>query len=401
MIDIVRQFGIAVLAFIPMITLLIGVHELGHFLAGKLFRTRIDAFSLGFGRAIARRVDKSGVEWRIGWIPIGGYVRFSGDTNDASLPDGEDLEELRRQITEKYGAQAVGEFHHFKPLWQRAIIAVAGPVANFLLAALLFAVFVGAWGEPVAPPVIGEVIPGSIAEASGLRAGDRIVSVNGAGIKNFDQVSRTINLHAGTPLTFEINRAGERLSVTATPRRQVIAEDDSPGAAKLGRIGMKSTPLHLQHYNPAQALVRGGQMVGETISTTLTYLGRIFTGHENGDQISGVIGMASTTGKVAQDSLSAAPGVYGWLVLLIMMVQLGALISTGLGFVNLLPIPILDGGHLMFYAYEAVARRPVSLRVQEASFKVGLALVLGLMLFAAKNDLQNLQAFKFLGGLFS
>ncbi len=401
MIEFFKQLGIAVLAFIPLITLLVGIHELGHFFAGKLFRTRIDVFSIGFGRAIAKRTDRSGVEWRIGWIPIGGYVRFAGDSNDASLPDGQDLDHLRDQIVAKFGPEAVGEFHAFKPLWQRAFIALAGPLANFVLAAALFATVLGVWGEPTSPPVVGAVFQGSVAEAAGIRAGDRIVSIDGRRMDSFTEVQREINLHAGDPLVFALNRQGQNLSVVATPRREQIFNEDTRVTAKMGRIGMSSGPGELKHYSPPQAVVRGTEMVGETISSTLTYLGRIFTGRENGDQISGVIGMASTTGKVAESSLNAAPGVLGWITLLMMMIQIAAFLSTGLGFANLLPIPILDGGHLMFYAYEAVARRPVSARVQEASFKVGLALVLGLMLFAAKNDLMNLQAFKFLGGLFS
>ena len=396
----------AVVYIIPILlilTLIVTVHELGHFLVAKSFGVAIDRFSIGFGKALARWTDRSGVEWRIGMIPLGGYVRFSGDTNDASVPDQEDLAELRRQIEEKLGPEAVGRFYAFKPIWQRALIAAAGPAANFVLAIIIFAavLMTGVLGR--VPAVVTSVTPGSPAAVAGFRPGDVVIEANGRGIRYFNELQTFVRLRANEDIQLTVRRGDDTEVLVATPR----SEDRSDGISKrlvpMGTLGLGSSARpEFRRFGPIEAVGEGARLTWQQIDTTVTYLSRIFTGRDNGSQISGIIGMGHASGAITKQSIeeskSAAEFAYRGGMNLILM---AASISIGIGFVNLLPIPLLDGGHLVFYAYEAIARRPVQARVQAASYRVGLALVLGLMLFATWNDLQRLQVFQFLGGMFS
>lgn len=392
-----------VVPILLILTLIVTVHELGHFLVAKGFKVAIDRFSIGFGRAIAKWTDKSGVEWRIGMIPLGGYVRFAGDTNDASVPDAEDLAEMRRQIEEKLGAEAVSRFYAFKPLWQRALIAAAGPMANFILAITIFAVVLMAGVLGRVPPVVSGVAPNSPAAAAGFMPGDVVVEADGRAIRYFNELQTFVRLRANEEVRITVRRGDETKVLVATPRSQNLSDGLSKRLVPMGTLGLISSERAVFHnFGPLEAIGEGARLTGQQIDTTVTYLTRIFTGREDGSQISGIIGMGHASGAIAKQSLkessSAAEFVYRGGLNLILM---AASISIGIGFVNLLPIPMLDGGHLVFYAYEAIARRPVQARVQAASYRVGLALVLGLMLFATWNDLQRLQVFQFLGGMFS
>ena len=392
-----------VIPILLILTLIVTVHELGHFLMAKSFGVAIDRFSIGFGKALARWTDRSGVEWRIGMIPLGGYVRFSGDTNDASVPDQEDLAELRHQIEEKLGPEAVGRFYAFKPIWQRALIAAAGPAANFVLAIIIFAavLMTGVLGR--VPAVVTSVTPNSPAAVAGFRPGDVVIEANGRGIRYFNELQTFVRLRSNEEVRLTVRRGDETEVLVATPR----SEDRSDGLSKrlvpMGTLGLSSSERpEFRRFGPIEAVGEGARLTWQQIDTTVTYLSRIFTGRDNGSQISGIIGMGHASGAITKQSIeeskSAAEFAYRGGMNLILM---AASISIGIGFVNLLPIPLLDGGHLVFYAYEAVARRPVQARVQAASYRVGLALVLGLMLFATWNDLQRLQVFQFLGGMFS
>lgn len=395
----------AVLFVIPillLLTLVVTIHELGHFLAGKAFGVAMDRFAIGFGKAVWSRTDRAGVEWRVGWIPLGGYVRFSGDTNDASLPDTEDLAELRKQVEAELGPEAVKSFYHFKPVWQKAIIAVAGPVANFILAVVIFTTTLMIIGEVVAPTQVAGVEPGSPAAAAGFQPSDTILRINGNRVAVFGDIQNIVTLRAGEALRFDIDRAGKPLTLTATPVRIAQRDDTTGMTSPIGHLGLESKPPHRRHFNVATATVRGCQLMADRITSTVTYLRRIITGYESGDQLTSVVGMGYVTGKVITSAIQTEPNLaLRAAEITLNLAMMTALVSVGVGFVNLLPIPVLDGGHLMFYAYEAVARRPAGPKLQAASFRVGLALVLGLMLFAAWNDLHRLQAFKFLGGLFS
>lgn len=394
-----------VVPFVLVLGLVVTIHELGHFLAAKSFGVAIDRFSIGFGKAIASWTDKSGVEWRVGWIPLGGYVRFSGDDNASSVPDRENLENLRREIEAEEGGEAVRRYFHFKPLWQRAIVVAAGPLANFALAIVLFAALLLAFGQYVLPPKIASVQPGSPAERAGFMAGDLVLKAEGRKIKGFDELAQLVQVRANVPTDFVVERAGRQVEIVATPE-WVVRSDEVAGERRQGMLGLspaqsKADYVHVT-YNPIQALAGGTERTWRTLETTVYYLGRMVTGQVAADQLSGPLGIARISGKVAQAGAEGAPDV-GSMILGggVNLLQLAAFISVSIGFMNLLPVPVLDGGHLLFYAYEAVARRPVAAKVQAAGYRVGLALLLGLMLFATWNDLQQLRVFKILGGVFS
>jgi len=394
-----------VVSYTILIGLVITVHELGHFLAAKAVGTKIDRFSIGFGKAIFRRTDRAGVEWRIGVVPIGGYVRFAGDDNAASIPDQEDLDAMRRDLLERVGPAELRRYYHFKPLWQRAMISVAGPVANFVLAVAIFTSLLLAFGQPMATPRVGLVVAGSPAQTAGFRVGDVVVRANGTPVASTEDVRQIIILRSGVPITFEVKRGGQLVDLVATPRRGPV-KDAIGHVHQLGQIGVGFSALPsdewVQRYNPIQALGAGVKRTADVVSTTVFYLQRMLSGHETADQLAGPLGMAQMTGAIEKQTAEASGNLSTFLFLGgINLLQMAAMISVGIGFVNLMPIPVLDGGHLLFYAYEAVARRPLAAKVQAAGYRVGLALVLGLMLFATWNDLQRLRVFNFLGGLHS
>jgi regulator of sigma E protease len=388
----------AAVAFVLVISVVITVHELGHYWAGRLCGMKIDRFSLGFGPTLAMRKDKRGVEWRIAWLPLGGYVKFAGDANAAGVPDADDLAELREAIIARDGPGAERNYYHFKPVWQRAFVAVSGPLANFVLAIAIFAVTFAVFGDQVAPTRVETVEAGSPAAAAGFRPGDLILEANGETITDPQDFIMQVRLNSASEVPVLVKRGEQTLTLVVTPRRSVV-EDGLGGTAKLGKVGMslasaRAGEIRIVKYGPLEAVGEGFKRTAKVLKTTLNYIGRMFTGKESGDQLSGPLGTATATGKLANASLQVE-GPIGLKVasVLFTLVQLIAFLSVGVGFLNLLPIPVLDGGHLLFYAYESVARKPLAARVQEIGYQVGLALVVGLMLFATWNDLQ-----KILGG---
>ncbi|MEJ2814471.1 MULTISPECIES: M50 family metallopeptidase [unclassified Caulobacter] len=393
---------LGLVAFVFVLSVVVTVHELGHFLAARACGVAIDCFSIGFGPQIISWRDKTGVEWRIAWIPLGGYVRFSGDDNAASVPDGGDLAILKAEIAAREGETAVSRYYHFKPVWQRAFIAVAGPMANFLLAITVFAVILATLGEYRHPATVDRVPAGGAAAVAGFKPGDLITKADGRRIKNFEDVGRYVMLRSGLPIDFTVKRGDQTLNLVATPV-QVEIKDKINGRAKIGRLGIEnlSRPYHYRS-SIWRAVPDATVEVWDQVSTIGFYLGRLVTGQISADQISGVIGIGHAVGAVAQASTANAPDLktllLGFFVGQMLMV---ATLSVSIGFMNLLPIPVLDGGHLLMYAYEAIARRPLQAKFQAAGFRAGLALILGFMLFAAWNDLHRYDVFKFIGGLFS
>jgi regulator of sigma E protease len=394
-----------ILPFLLVVGIVVTIHEFGHFLAAKALGTKIDQFSIGFGKAFAHWTDKSGVEWRLGWLPIGGFVRFAGDENAASVPDQNDLEEMRRDLVRREGEAALSQYYHFKPIWQRAVISAAGPFANFLLSITVFAALLMALGESTSVARIAAVFPGKPAAEAGLKPGDVIVQANGKPVKTFEAVRELVILRTGTPINLMVDRGGEPIAITVTPRRGPVP--DAVGHVnQLGTIGVQFANLpgdrKTIHYGPIEALKGGVDRTFDVVQTTVFYIGRMITGRETADQLSGPLGMAQISGDLAKQTADVSKdattfAINGLLTVLLLVAN----ISVGIGFLNLMPIPVLDGGHLLFYAYEAVARRPLAAKVQAAGYRVGLALVLGLMLFATWNDLQRLRVFNFIGGLFS
>ncbi len=402
---LLQSILLSILPFLAVLGVVVTVHELGHFLAGRALGTKIDRFSIGFGRALLSWRDRAGVEWRVGWIPLGGYVRFAGDENAASIPDMDDLDVLRREMIAQGKANELSQYFHFKPVWQRAVITAAGPLANFLLSIAIFAVLLLTLGEPLTRARVDGVEPGSPAEQAGFQKGDVVKAAAGQPIDSFDDITRLVILSSGNQIPFLVERNGQDVMLMATPRRGVIV-DRLGREQKLGRLGLhhlnQPGDVTIRHFSPIQAIEGGVERTWSTITTTVTYIGRMFAGREAADQLAGPIGMAQLSGDIAKMTAEVSPNAGEFAInLMITLFELAATISVGIGFLNLLPVPVLDGGHLLFYSYEAIARRPLGAKVQAAGYRVGLALVLGLMLFATWNDLQRLRVFNLFGGLFS
>jgi len=393
------------LPYLVVIGPVVVIHEFGHFLAGKAVGAKIDAFSIGFGKAIFERTDRSGVSWRLAWLPIGGYVRFAGDDNAASVPDTNDLDALRRDIVAREGEDALKQYHYFKPIWQRALISVAGPAANFVLSIAIFAAIVMVLGEPVSKARIGEVFANTPAARAGLKPGDVVLKADGKAIKAPEAIKELVVLRTGVPITLLVDRGGRQFVTNVTPVRGPVS-DGMGHTQQLGRIGVgfadRPGDRKLVRYGPVGAIRMGVAKTYDILETTIYYIGRMIEGRETAAQLSGPIGMAQISGDLVKQAAEASkdPATLA-LNLFLTAAQLVAAISVGIGFLNLMPIPVLDGGHLLFYAYEAVTRRPLAAKVQAVGYRVGLALVLGLMLFATVNDLQRLRVFNFIGGLFS
>jgi len=398
MIDVLIFF----VSTIFVLSIVVTIHELGHFWAARACGVAIDCFSIGFGPALVSWRDRSGVEWRIASIPLGGYVRFSGDENAASVPDQNDLAGMKRAIIEREGEAAVNRYFHFKPVWQRAIIAAAGPMANFALAIAIMAIFLVAIGNPVGVTKVNRVVPDSPAAAAGFMAGDVFVSADGKPIKSPNDLVAYVSLRANLPIQFVVERAGREVPLTVTPAFVEI-KDEIRGRVKEGKIGLEPIGrMTFEKSSLVSAIPDATVEVWNMLKTIAFYLGRLVTGQVPADQISGLIGIGHTAGAVTKASVADAPDTQTLLLrLTISQMLLIASLSVSIGFMNLLPIPVLDGGHLVMYAYEALFRRPLRAEFQAAGFRAGLALLLGFMLFAAWNDLNRYDVFKFIGGLFT
>ncbi|WP_338466352.1 RIP metalloprotease RseP [Novosphingobium sp. ZN18A2] len=359
-----------VLAFALVLGPLVFLHELGHYLVGRWFGVKAEGFSIGFGKEIAGWTDKRGTRWKLSMIPLGGYVQFAGDMNPASQPDAAWLSLPAEERERTFPA---------KPLWQRALIVAAGPVTNFLVAILILASFNTFYGRVVASPVIGEVQAGSVADKAGLRVGDRIVELRGEKIRDFMQVRMEVGQHPGEPLGIVVLRDGSRVSVPATAGTK-IDTDQFGNKQKIGFLGIGTASAEMVRVGPVEAV---GDAIGQTrdiVSMMVTGIAQIVTGKREVRELGGPIKIAKFSGE----QLALGWQNFAWFA---------AMISINLGFINLLPIPVLDGGHLMFYAAEAVRRKPVSERGQEWAFRTGFAFVVALMLFVTVNDVASLKLF--------
>jgi regulator of sigma E protease len=397
-----------VVPYLVVITLIVTIHELGHFLTARAFGVKVERFSIGFGPTLAAVRDKWGVEWRLAWLPLGGYVRFAGDENAASVPDQADLQELRAKILANEGAGAERQYFYFKPLWQRALVVFAGPAANFVLASAVFAILFASLGDAIVQGPIAKVLPGSAADAAGLKVGDEIVAADGHTLRGFDSLQRFGDLHDyvvyrnGVPIDFTVLRGGQYIHIRATPGGLSEPNLLFGGSQTTGRLGVALAPQKptIVHYNPLEALGLGVARTWDTVETTGFYLSGIFTGRVSANQLHSIIGTARASGAITKTAIDDGKGDNRILALelAVNFANLCALISVTVGLVNLLPIPVLDGGHLLFYAYEAVVRRPVSAAVQATGYRVGLALLACLLLFATGNDLHFERVFHLLGG---
>jgi regulator of sigma E protease len=401
MMAFVQNAIVYVLPFLFLITVIVTIHELGHFVTARAFGVAIDRFSIGFGRALLSWKDRAGVEWRIGWLPFGGYVRFAGDENIASVPDKTDLETMRAAIVAREGSGAENRYLPFKPLWQRALIVVAGPAANFVLAVVLFSIVFAVFGEPLSTTRV-DVVPAEAAANAGFQSGDVILRADGHSMRNFEDIQFYVQFRAGAPIDFTVGRVGRQIHLVVRP---AAVQVPSPfgGNETIGRLGLTAPLGKLQRFGPIEAVGMGVSKTFDVTTTTLFYLGRIVSGQVGANQLHSFIGIAHASGAMTKQAVAVAHDArISWVVATaFFLLQLAGLLSVSVGLLNLFPIPVLDGGHLLFYAYEWVAGRPLHARVQAAGYRVGLALLVGLMLFATWNDLQRLRAFHFFGSLFS
>jgi regulator of sigma E protease len=365
-----------IIAFLLVIGPLIFVHELGHYWAGRIFGVKADVFSIGFGREILGWTDRRGTRWKVAWMPLGGYVKFAGDMNPASAPTPEWLSLPAEERNKTFQA---------KPLWQRFIIVAAGPVTNFILAILIFAGFFLAFGEPRTPPVIQAVMEQSAAAEAGLQPGDRITSVAGRPVERFEDVARIVGIRPGEELAIDLVRGGEAMTVTATPHVDVL-RDRFGNTMQRGLLGISPTDRVIEPVPVTHVLGAAGRHTWDVVVMMVDTMGQIITGRRSVKELGGPLKIAQYSGQQA---------VMGWLPFLEFM----AMISINLGFINLLPIPLLDGGHLFFYLLEGIRRRPLPAQAQEWAFRSGLALLLSFMIFVTLNDLGSFGIWERLAGL--
>ena len=370
-------FLFTILTFLAVIGPLIFIHELGHYFVGRWFGVKADTFSIGFGREIFGWTDKRGTRWKVGWLPLGGYVKFAGDMNPASTPTDEwlSLPPEERAVT-----------FQAKKVWQRFLIVLAGPVTNFLFAIIAFMIIFGVYGYPSTPASVGGLKQGSVAAQAGFRLGDRILSINGTRIDNFADMQTYVALRPEEPMHFRVARGGQEIGIDATPAT-FVEEDRFHNRARIGRLGIDMAGQVEFRSVPFYQLP--GTAVGKTldsVQTMLTALGQVISGRRSLSELGGPLKIAQVSGQQASQ---------GWLSFFWFM----TIVSINLGFINLLPIPLLDGGHLLFYAIEGVRRKPLRPEAQEWAFRTGLAVLLALMIFVTFNDLASFGLFEKLGGL--
>jgi regulator of sigma E protease len=364
------------IAFVVVLGVLVFVHEFGHYLAARWRGVHVEIFSIGFGQPLATWTDHVGTHWRLAWIPLGGYVKLHGQERPEEVP----AEERARWMSDK-------TFHE-KSVLSRAIVVAAGPIANFLLAMVLFAGLFATAGRPIATPVVGEVMAGSAAERAGLAAGDRIVAIDGTPIKSFEDIQRIVTSHPAQPLSLEIERSQARKSV------QVVTEaHDAPGGAaggpaavKVGVLGIRGGNTEFRRLAPLQAIAAGVSQTWSVTEQTFAGVSQMLSGRRGTDDLGGPLRIAQLSGQVAQLGLAS-------------LVSFIAVLSVNLGLINLFPIPILDGGHLLFYLAEALRGRPIPRRAQEYGFRAGLALLVCLFVFATWNDLSHLGIVRWMASL--
>ena len=371
-IDMALNWG---LPFLVALTILVFFHELGHFWVARLAKVRVEVFSVGFGAELFGWNDKAGTRWKIGVIPLGGYVKMFGQSD---LPGDED--EDRPPLTDKEKAVS---FQH-KTLAQRTAIVAAGPIANFLLSVVLIACLMATFGAARPYAGVGEMMPGSAAAEAGFEAGDRIVSIDGEAVEWFSDLVRIVSVQPEMLLKIKVRRGDDEFVLTATPKRH-----QQPGAegktVEIGLLGVRYDPqqMHYERQNPLMAVWLGIQQTASLTEKTLSFLGQVISGRQGTEGIGGPLRIVQYAGITFQS------GIENFILFL-------AVLSINLGLINLFPIPILDGGHLLFFAVEAIRGRPLGPQAQEYGFRFGLILVLILMVFVTWNDLVQLRVFEFI-----
>lgn len=367
--DILPEPIRTILAFVVVLGVLVFFHELGHYLAARWRGIHVERFSVGFGRAIAAWTDKRGTEWRVGWLPLGGYVKLHGQ---------EQPEDVSPEVQASW---RVGQTFHEKPVRDRAIVVAAGPAANFLLAALMFGALYMTVGRPTASTAVAAVQESSAAARAGILPGDRILALDGQPVTRFDEVQRHIQPRAGTEVAITILRDGQQRVIPAVP------EARASGDRSLGVLGVSAASTEFVRMNPFSAIWAGTVQTADITVQTLAAVWQMIAGGRGAEELGGPLRIAQMSGQVAEMGISS-------------LISFMAVLSVNLALINLFPIPVLDGGHLMFYAAEAIRGRPLPPRAQEIGYRAGFALLITLFVFATWNDLSQLGLFRWASGLF-
>jgi len=360
--------------FLFVLTIVVFFHELGHFLVARWAGVKVLTFSLGFGPELFGFNDRRGTRWKVSAIPLGGYVKFFGDDTEASTPSAEVLAGMTAE-------ERAGSFHH-KKVGPRAAIVAAGPIANFLLAIVIFACMFTFFGKPSTTARVDKIEANSAAAAAGFQVGDVVTEIDGTKIDSFSDMQRIVSTRAGEKLAFVVKRGDSTVKLDGTPQLREV-KDPFGNAHRIGVLGITrqtaAGDVLTERVDPATAVWLGVKETWFVVDRTLSYIGGVFTGREAADQVGGPLRIAQISGQVATIGLAA-------------LIQLAAVLSISIGLLNLFPVPLLDGGHLLFYAVEAIRGRPLSERAQEMGFRIGLGLVLMLMVFATYNDILHLAA---------
>ncbi len=365
-----------IIPFLILIMIVVFIHEYGHYYFAKRYGVGVTDFSIGFGREIFGWNDKSGTRWKVCWIPLGGYVKFFGDRNVFSQTE-------QQEIINKYSEDDRQKLFILKPLYQRSLIVAAGPLANFFLAILIFTMINMFVGKDMTPAIIDEVQKDSPAFVAGMKKNDKIIYIDKKKVESILEVSTFINISTSETIEFVVIRNDQEISLLVKPNL-VDGKDSLGNSVKKRMIGIRLSPFNNEYQKqplgPSKAIYYSVKEVWFVTTTSLNYLGKMITGSADSSQLGGPIRIAKVTGQVAE---------YGIIPFLSIM----AYISISLGLINLFPIPMLDGGHLMFYLFEKILGRPLSQRTQEGFFRIGLFLLISLMFFVTFNDLKDLGLF--------
>jgi regulator of sigma E protease len=370
------------LPFILVLSVLVFVHELGHYLVARWCGVKVETFSIGFGKEIIGFTDKAGTRWKFSLVPLGGYVQMFGDTDPAS--SNADLDKLNGLTNNE---RKVAFF--FKPVWQRALIVFAGPAINFIYAVLVMTALFTIQGQPYSPAIVGGLTTKGTAKQAGFELGDKVTRVNGQNIERFQQLQRLVTVNLGQEMTFDIERDGKQISLKAAPK--VEEQTDRFGFRhQIGRLGIESLSgkMEIKKHTVLSGFVAASEETWSMTTATLRAIGQMISGTRSTEELGGIIRIGAYAKEFAKDGIMS-------------LIMFSAIISVNLGLINLFPIPLLDGGHLMFYAWEATAGKPMHEKVREVGVRVGYGLVIMLMIYATFNDLSQLDFFKYLKNLVS
>ncbi len=382
MVEWIQQAAGYAIPFLIVLSVLVFVHELGHYLMARWCGVKIVTFSIGFGREIAGFTDKSGTRWKLSLVPLGGYVQMYGDADPASIDV--DLDKIEHMSpAEKQQA------FFYKSVWQRALIVVAGPAINFIYAILVLTALFAIQGQPYTPAQIGGLVENGAAQKAGFQLNDKVLGVNNGKIDSFQELQRFVTVNLNREMKFSVERNGQMVNIVASP--EVIEQTDRFGFRhQIGRLGIESVQgkAEIKRHTIVSAFGAALQETWSMTTNTLKAIGQMISGTRSPEELGGIIRIGAYAKQFAQDGVMA-------------LIMFSAIISVNLGLINLFPIPLLDGGHLMFFAWEATAGKPMHEKVRDVGVRIGYALVITLMVYATFNDLSQSGFFHYLKNLVS